>query len=666
MPFKRFTVNTLSLLNVLFGLFLLCSLWGGLYLKIQNERQLEIESAKKETANYARAFEEHTIRTLRGLDDIAVALKLRAERRNGAEIDIPAMVKEGRFADQPFVQLAAANEHGILVASHITPFNRASISDLEHFRFHREKTTGQVFIGKPLLDRISGQWTVHLTRRINKADGSFGGVAVVGVNPGYFADFYKQVNLGDDSVVAIVGRDGFLRARQVGNDKEMGLGNDVRQSALIEKVSAADVGSYVTQSAVDGKTRILAYRALKEYPLVILVGVSEEHVFSDLNRRIAEYYAVSAAASGVILFFVIAILFGVARRQKAEEALRSSIVRYRALMEQSFEALALVDLETQEIVEVNRRFTELFGYTLPADAPLFAWHGTTGERFDLDKRYEQYRNMAVLPLALRVYKHKNGTLVQTERAGTIIDIDGKRYLLATLRDITEERRRQEELAKDINLAKQVQQELLPEIQESPNIAIRTFYYPSNFVSGDSYYLSWRENGTLLRGFLIDISGHGMATALRTASISALMREVAATKMSLMRQMQWINVRAKKYFTDESYAAVLGFELDLSKKELRYVGAGITRFYANGKEIAVPGMFVGLWDNPEFYVGTLSVETGDIFCFLTDGFTDVLDQCENTQVFEAGTDFDSHVAFFEKLAESGRIKDDATGICLRVK
>ncbi len=40
----------------------------------------------------------------------------------------------------------------------------------------------------------------------------------------------------------------------------------------------------------------------------------------------------------------------------AEEALNSSRTRYHALMEQSFEALAVIDIQTQEIVEVNRRF----------------------------------------------------------------------------------------------------------------------------------------------------------------------------------------------------------------------------------------------------------------------------------------------------------------------
>ena len=49
----------------------------------------------------------------------------------------------------------------------------------------------------------------------------------------------------------------------------------------------------------------------------------------------------------------------------------SSEARYRALADQSSEALALVDIETQEVVEINRQFTEMLGYSLPEDAPLY-------------------------------------------------------------------------------------------------------------------------------------------------------------------------------------------------------------------------------------------------------------------------------------------------------
>ena len=44
-------------------------------------------------------------------------------------------------------------------------------------------------------------------------------------------------------------------------------------------------------------------------------------------------------------------------------------------------------------------------------------------------------------------------------------------------------------------------------------------------------MEWRNEGSLLRGFLIDVSGHGLATALQSASISVLLRESAGASTS---------------------------------------------------------------------------------------------------------------------------------------
>ena len=197
--------------------------------------------------------------------------------------------------------------------------------------------------------------------------------------------------------------------------------------------------------------------------------------------------------------------------------------------------------------------------------------------------------------------------------------------------------------------------LLPSIESSDFVEIRTLYYPKNFVNGDAYHLEWQQQGTLLRGFLIDVSGHGMATALQTTALAVLLRETAANGLSLLEQINHLNRQSAKYFSDDSYAAILAFELELPRRELRYVGAGITQFYANGVKIQTPGMFVGMWEDAEFSSGSLPVAAGDTLFFLTDGFTDALDK--------TGEAFD--MAMLERLGESGELGDDATGVCLRI-
>jgi PAS domain S-box-containing protein len=358
----------------------------------------------------------------------------------------------------------------------------------------------------------------------------------------------------------------------------------------------------------------------------------------------------------------------ITERKRVEAALKASESRYRALMMQSSEALALIDIETQELVEINHRFTELLGYSLPEDAPLYVNKLVIDTQTNIDRRYSiTLHQQHHLPIENLVFRHKNGTEVYIERAGTVISIDGRDYLLASGRDMTAERQQQAELTRNVEFARRVQRELLTELPDSLFVDIRTLYYPVNFVSGDSYHLEWRNDGRLLRGFLIDVSGHGLSTAIQTASLNVLLHEIKSVKKPMLGQLRTVNARAANYFADGSYAAILGFELDLTLQELRYVGAGITQFFINGRKVETPGMFVGLWENAEFISGTLPVAAGDCLYFLTDGFTDLLNQPENSGLWSPdGKDFAADMASLQKIAENGMLRDDASGVCLKIK
>ena len=795
---KAPSIRNISGVIVLFGLVLLCFLWIGLYIKVASEREIELTSAIKETEMHVRMFEEHTVRTIKGLDQIALFLKYQVEKE-GQGIDILRYIREERFTGQPFNQLGVFNENGDLMASSQVPFSTTNITDREHFTVHRDVDSGKAFVSKPIFARTFNKWSIQLSRRINKADGTFGGVAVISVDPNYFADFYKLVIMGSRSAIALVGRDGIVRIRQSGNQVALGL--DYRQNVLMKNAAVSDAGNFISQSMADGTRRIYSYISLREYPLIVVAGEAESDIFQSLNQRIVGYYWVCGAMSLVIVLFVVHLIFTFTKRRKVELALlaseqalreseeryrtmvekandlvytltpdgtftyispnfteimkydasevighsiakivypddqsgalafverivaagenqggieyrlqhkdgswqwhtsnlsslcdedwkvisvigidhniderkrmedevRRSQIRYRALVNLSFEAVALIDLETQELVEINRSFTELFGYSLPEDSPLYAQQCAMLDPSDMNQRALAMPKDEVVVPEIAVFRRKNRTLVTVERASTLIHLDGRDYLIGSARVLSEERHRQIDLARDAEVARRVQQELLPELKESTSVTVRTFYHPSNFVSGDTYYLEWRNAGKQLRGFLVDISGHGLTTALQTASISVLLREGASNQLSLFEQIRQINEGAEKYFAAGSYATMLGFELDLSGKTLQYVGAGITQFCANGQKISTPGMFVGMWADAEFIEGTIPVSVGDTFHFLTDGFTDALAKPENAGFWSAGgKDFDADVAALERLAASGTLRDDATGVCVKIK
>lgn len=361
MIFKKKPANRyIIILTVLFGLVLLCAIWTGLYYKIQSEQQQELEAARKETANYARMFEEHTIRTLRGLDEIAIYIKHQAED-HGLNVDLVKLKKERMLEGQPFSSLGIIDENGDLIASSRGSFPNVNIRDREVFRVHKDVDSNKLYVGMPLVGRVSGQVSIHMSRRINKPDGSFGGIIFIGVDPNYFGEFYKQIDLGANSVIALIGIDGIVRVRQ--SDSEVQVGADFSDyPEVMNTLAGSGSGTRVKRSPIDGISRITSYRILREYSLTVSVGMTDAYAFKELNQRIESYIWACGGMSAVILLFVALQHFAIKRRSRTEAELLANTSRIHAITQSTQDAVLMMDPQGR-ISFWNPAATRIFGYT---------------------------------------------------------------------------------------------------------------------------------------------------------------------------------------------------------------------------------------------------------------------------------------------------------------
>ncbi len=342
---KIYNVRNIGYMVALFGFSLVCVIWIGLFWKIEVEKKHETDNAIKETKNYARSFEEHTLRTIRGADQTVLFLKSEYERQ-GRSIDIPQYVSEGRFSSQPFVLMGVIDEEGIFAISNQVPFVESYLGDREHFRVHRGNDSKQLFISKPVLGRSSGKWSIQMTRRVNKPDGSFGGVVVISMDPFYFTEFYKELDIGKKASVTLVGNDGIVRARQSGQDSE--IGQDVRKSTLMAQAATDTKGSFVSSSAVDSFTRIYSFRRMKDYPLIVMVGVDEAEYFEPFYQRVESYYIAAGLITTVILLFTAGLFFLLKRQQLFEAALQYTLDGLEIQVEERTSELKKKNAEVEE------------------------------------------------------------------------------------------------------------------------------------------------------------------------------------------------------------------------------------------------------------------------------------------------------------------------------
>ena len=265
-------------------------------------------------------------------------------------------------------------------------------------------------------------------------------------------------------------------------------------------------------------------------------------------------------------------------------------------------------------------------------------------------------------LGIKNYIRSDGTYLEVERNAAIITYDGKESVLINIRDVSEKRRLEQILIQDVNLAGELQHALLPADLENNFCQVRSVFSPQHIVSGDHLNFIAPANGNKLNGYLIDVTGHGIATALETAAIRVIVEEYINPVGNLSHEVICqINKRLSHILSEGNFVAFLGFSFDFDEWKLTVGTYGINILLASSGSwqglTCLPGSYLGITNNLEDSMTTISIKPGDKFYFTTDGITDIIDETKLPSL----ADFAETHRFFSKLAHSENRRDDCSGI-----
>ena len=649
-----------ALIPLASGILLLVLLWSLIVVQVADDLAMTKRDIIRKNDQLTRSLEEHVRSSLQAVD---VELKLvAAEYRRAGLTPAVKFVMQIANENPLLLQCFILDESGRVAASTLPGAETRNYSDRSYFQVHRNQTADTLFVSEPLVGKLLGKSAIVVSRRISGVDGSFAGIAAFAVDPEYFVRFFQSMQLENGRLVRIVGTDGIVRANWNTRTDETGL--DVRQGHLFQALRQSPHGAYQAQGIHYGVDRFFSYRALPDFSLIVQVGFETEAAFAEHRERRNLSLGMAVIGSLVVGFFTTAVILRERKRRKAETKLRLSEARYRTLMYQSHEAIMLVALETLEIVEANHAFERLTGYNFPQEKPLHLFDLLVDEPANVLRYVEQVRAIGSLPLTQRQIRTRDGGVRLVERIGSRLEIDGKAYQLTTLRDVTDEKRRELDLRKELLLAAQLQKALLPTIPRSGHFQIATVFHPLGFVSGDLYYLEWQNDQRVLRGVLLDLTGHGIATALQTAAVNVLLHQVMdwQGEQTLAERLGWLNRRIPDYIDETTFAAAIGFEIDFSLMELRYVSAGISHFLYNGEKVSVEGMYLGIRAEETYELHRRPIRQGDAVCFFSDGISDLLDR----EVLWETVRAEQICRMFRDGALTEKTQDDATAICVEVK
>ena len=354
------------------GLLLLALFWIGTTVHFSLRTDAAVSQARRDAGNLAMALEKQTERAIKGLDQTILFIKADYEK-SGGDFDLNAWTRKAPLLNPLALQVAIIDSDGMLKDTSLgVPAKPIDLSDREHFRMHTDRDTG-LFISKPVLGRVSGQWSVQLSRRLEKADGSFDGVLVVSASPNYIARFLASVDIGRDGAVTLIGRDGYIRAHATGMGEL--YGRRIADSPLFDELKHSATGMYRARSVIDGVERIYAYRAVDETSLVVSVGISVEELLAPIRGDTVAFHTYGGI--GTICFIGLLVLLvrelGSRARREAEifekkqrlasanQALAESESRYRTVVDDLKEVIFRTDA-TGVWTFLNPAWTEITGY----------------------------------------------------------------------------------------------------------------------------------------------------------------------------------------------------------------------------------------------------------------------------------------------------------------
>ena len=264
--------------------------------------QRRLATSTHDLANLTRVGQEHASRTLRSADQV-VRFVQAGYLEQGTRLDLSAITQRGVIDTEIFNQVGVIDANGIYALSNRPVTGTLDLSDREHFKVHVENDTGELFVSKPVIGRATGKWSIQLTRRISLADGKFGGVVVVSVDPRYFTHFYSELRLGKKGLMALYGMDGVGRGRRVGDAED--FGTKVTQSQLFGVLDQGQKeGSFIERSQVDGVERLVFFRRIPGYSLLVVAGLDTEELLAQHHR--ARQGLRSQAVFSALLIFLLA------------------------------------------------------------------------------------------------------------------------------------------------------------------------------------------------------------------------------------------------------------------------------------------------------------------------------------------------------------------------
>jgi PAS domain S-box-containing protein len=129
--------------------------------------------------------------------------------RTGASTALPALADAGLFPMGLVSLVTFAGPDGRIVATSAgIPADRISNGDRDHVRVQIEGPGTATYMGRPIVGRLTGRWSIPVSRAVHDADGKLLGVLTAAIDTAAIGAIWRDIGLMPDDILTAVAPNG--------------------------------------------------------------------------------------------------------------------------------------------------------------------------------------------------------------------------------------------------------------------------------------------------------------------------------------------------------------------------------------------------------------------------------------------------------------------------
>ena len=353
---KRAPGSRRSLKRVLvLGIILVCGALVGLESWTSWRSRLAVEAdTRADTETLTLSLTEHATNTIDSVDTILrQAVELLEHDGLSAEMAarLHTLYTERNQSMGQVDFFFVVDAEGRWQASSTPILSTTSVADRDYFVYHRDHPDRGLHFSGIVTSRYSGAQVIVVSRRFDRPDGSFGGIALAALKPAFFQGFFDSLATGRDGAVAMSLDDGTLLVRHPAAPDQIGL-NFGNSKLFTEYLPQAPQGSFFVTSTIDGILRWASYRRVPGTPLVVTTALSSDERLAEWRRQTLTH---AAGILSIVLIlgglggFLIIQIGRIEQSQRAAAAAaaeaRAMGAQYRLLAENSKDMIVRIGMD---------------------------------------------------------------------------------------------------------------------------------------------------------------------------------------------------------------------------------------------------------------------------------------------------------------------------------